>query len=121
MLKSAQTTRASSMACSLIPTARSGATSSGPISAGVSVIFSSKPNITSIRYSLNALPAGATNTTSFNFESYNPDPSLTLNVDFLDAAAPEIPRGRSRVVDWMCVRSPPAPTRYASMWLLFAP
>jgi hypothetical protein len=49
-------------------------------------VLTSKPNITSIQYSLNSLPAGATNTTSFGFESYNPDPSLTLNVDFLDAA-----------------------------------
>ena len=48
------------------------------------VVLTSKPNITSIQYGLNSLPAGATNTTSFNFESYNPDPSLTLSVDFLD-------------------------------------
>ena len=49
-------------------------------------VLTTKPNITSIQYSLNSLPAGATNTTSFAFESYNPDPSLTLNVDYLDTA-----------------------------------
>jgi hypothetical protein len=46
MLKRAQTTRASSMACSLTPTARSGAISPGPTSPGANVTFSNKPNVT---------------------------------------------------------------------------
>ena len=45
VLKSAQTTRASSMACSLTPISRSGVISSCPISHGVSVTFSNKPNV----------------------------------------------------------------------------
>jgi hypothetical protein len=50
-------------------------------------VLSSRPNITSIQYSLSTLPAGATNTTSFNFQSYNADPSLTLSATFLDTAS----------------------------------
>src|SRR5256712_8757882 len=50
-------------------------------------VLSSRPNITSIQYSLNTLPAGAANTTSFNFQSYNADPSLTLSATFLDTAS----------------------------------
>jgi len=50
-------------------------------------VLTSKPNTTSIQYGLNSLPAGTTNTTSFGFESYNPDPSLTLSADFLDTAS----------------------------------
>jgi hypothetical protein len=49
-------------------------------------VLSSKPNITSIQYGLNMLPAGGTNTTMWNFQSYNPDPSLTLSAVFLDTA-----------------------------------
>ena len=50
-------------------------------------VLSSRPNVTSIQYGLNTLPTGATNTTTWNFQSYSSDPSLTLSATFLDTAS----------------------------------